>query len=61
MGWKVNPSAKPPYGLDASTFLLRANGEIGVEEDFVFLTYPQTPRIDPAILQSSDDYFDSYH
>ncbi len=36
MGWKVNPNAKPPYDLDASTFLLRANGEIGVEEDFVF-------------------------
>lgn len=36
MGWKVNPSAKLPYDLDASTFLLRANGEIGVEEDFVF-------------------------
>ena len=28
MGWKVNPNAKPPYDLDASTFLLRANGEI---------------------------------
>ena len=36
MGWKVNPNANPPYDLDASTFLLRANGEIGVEEDFVF-------------------------
>lgn len=36
MGWKVNPSAQPPYDLDASTFLLRSNGEIGVEEDFVF-------------------------
>lgn len=36
MGWKVNPNAKPPYDLDASTFLLRSNGEIGVEEDFVF-------------------------
>ena len=22
MGWKVNPNAKPPYDLDASTFLL---------------------------------------
>lgn len=36
MGWNVNPNANPPYDLDASTFLLRANGEIGVEEDFVF-------------------------
>ena len=36
MGWKVKPNAKPPYDLDASTFLLRANGEIGVEEDLVF-------------------------
>ncbi len=36
MGWKVNPNAKTAYDLDASTFLLRSNGEIGVEEDFVF-------------------------
>lgn len=36
MGWQVDPNALPPYDLDASTFLLRANGEIGVEEDFVF-------------------------
>ncbi len=36
LGWKVNPNAKPPYDLDASTFLLQSNGEIGVEEDFVF-------------------------
>lgn len=34
MGWKVNPDTH--YDLDASTFLLRANGQIGVEEDFVF-------------------------
>ena len=31
MGWKVNPNAKPPYDLDASTFLLRANGDIIVK------------------------------
>lgn len=36
MGWKVNPNAKPAYDLDASTFLLGANGEIEAEEDFVF-------------------------
>lgn len=36
MGWKVNPNAKPPYDLDASTFLLGANGQIGNEYDFVF-------------------------
>ena len=34
MGWRV--SANQSYDLDASTFLLRGNGEIGVEEDFVF-------------------------
>lgn len=44
MGWKVNPNAQPPYDLDASTFLLRANGEIGVEEDFVF--YGSQKKID---------------
>ncbi|MDE6298954.1 MAG: TerD family protein, partial [Muribaculaceae bacterium] len=42
MGWKVNPNANPPYDLDASTFLLRSNGEIGVEEDFVFYGSPLT-------------------
>lgn len=42
MGWKVNPNATPPYDLDASTFLLRSNGEIGVEEDFVFYGSPLT-------------------
>ena len=36
LGWKVNPNANPPYDLDASTFLLREDGTIGVEEDFVF-------------------------
>ncbi len=36
MGWKVNPNAKPPYDLDASTFLLGSNGQIENEYDFVF-------------------------
>lgn len=36
MGWRVNPNANPPYDLDASTFLLGANGEIENEYDFVF-------------------------
>lgn len=34
MGWRLSPGQH--FDLDASTFLLRANGEIGVEEDFVF-------------------------
>lgn len=36
MGWKVNPNAKPPYDLDASTFLLGSNGQVGNEYDIVF-------------------------
>lgn len=36
MGWKVNPNADPPYDLDASTFLLESDGQIGNEYDFVF-------------------------
>lgn len=36
MGWKINHSAVPPYDLDASTFLLGANGQIEHEYDFVF-------------------------
>ena len=67
MGWKVNPSAQPPYDLDASTFLLRANGEIGVEEDFVFygscktIDTPDGKRPisnDGSVLGSVDDLGD---
>lgn len=67
MGWKVNPNAQPPYDLDASTFLLRANGEIGVEEDFVFygscktIDTPEGKRPisnDGSVLGSVDDLGD---
>lgn len=67
MGWKVNPNAKPPYDLDASTFLLRSNGEIGVEEDFVFygscrtIDTPDGKRpisLDGSVLGSVDDLGD---
>ena len=67
MGWKVNPNANPPYDLDASTFLLRANGEIGVEEDFVFygscktIDTPDGKRPvsnDGSVLGSVDDLGD---
>lgn len=67
MGWKVNPNAKPPYDLDASTFLLRSNGEIGVEEDFVFygscktIETPEGKRPvsnDGSVLGSVDDLGD---
>lgn len=67
MGWKVNPNAQPPYDLDASTFLLRANGEIGVEEDFVFygscktIDTPDGKRpvsADGSVLGSVDDLGD---
>ncbi len=40
MGWKVNSNAKPPYDLDASTFLLGLNGTIENEYDFVFYGSP---------------------
>ena len=65
MGWKVNPNAKPPYDLDASTFLLHANGEIGV--DFVFygscktIDTPEGKRPvsnDGSVLGSVDDLGD---
>lgn len=46
MGWRVNPEADPPYDLDASTFLLRADNAIGVEEDFVF--YGSCKTVDTA-------------
>ena len=67
MGWKVNPNANPAYDLDASTFLLRANGEIGVEEDFVFygscktIDTPEGKRpvsADGSVLGSVDDLGD---
>lgn len=40
MGWKVNPTAMPPYDLDASTFLLGESGQIDNEYDFVFYGSP---------------------
>lgn len=67
MGWKVNPNAKPSYDLDASTFLLRSNGEIGVEEDFVFYGSCKTIETadgkrpvsnDGSVLGSVDDLGD---
>ena len=67
MGWKVNPNANPPYDLDASTFLLRSNSEIGVEEDFVFYGSPNTidtPKgkrpvsADGSVLGAVDDLGD---
>lgn len=67
LGWKVNPNANPPYDLDASTFLLRENGEIGVEEDFVFygscksIDTPDGKRpvsADNSVLGSVDDLGD---
>lgn len=67
VGWKVNPNAQPPYDLDASTFLLRTNGEIGVEEDFVFygscktIETPDGKRPvsnDGSVLGSVDDLGD---
>lgn len=67
MGWRVNPNANPPYDLDASTFLLRSNEEIGVEEDFVFygscktIDTPDGKRpisADGSVLGSVDDLGD---
>ena len=67
MGWKVNPNANPPYDLDASTFLLRSNEQIGVEEDFVFYGSPKTidtpegtrpVSSDGSVLGSVDDLGD---
>ena len=45
MGWKVNPNAKPPYDLDASTFLLGVNGQIENEPDFVFYGSPNRVEV----------------
>lgn len=73
MGWKVNPDAKPPYDLDASTFLLGKSGEIEKEFDFVFYGSPnkiqvgtdengnpiyRPTSIDNSVLGSIDDLGD---
>ena len=67
MGWKVNPNAKPPYDLDASTFLLCANGQIENEYDFVFYGSPnkidvngemRPCSVDKSVLGSVDDLGD---
>lgn len=72
MGWKVNPNAKPPYDLDASTFLLGNNGQIENEYDFVFYGSPNKVQVldeegnpvmrpvsvDKSVLGSVDDLGD---
>ena len=72
MGWKVNPNAKPPYDLDASTFLLGSNGQIENEYDFVFYGSPNKVQVqdeegnpvmrpisvDKSVLGSVDDLGD---
>lgn len=72
MGWKVNPSANPPYDLDASTFLLGASGQIENEYDFVFYGSPNKVEIknedgemvsrpisvDRSVIGSEDDLGD---
>lgn len=68
LGWQVNPNANPPYDLDASTFLLRGNGQIGCEEDFVFYGSNNTMTMkdgatrpvskDQSVLGSVDDLGD---
>jgi len=67
MGWKVNPNANPPYDLDASTFLLGANGQIENEYDFVFYGSPNKTTVngeerpcsvDKSVLGSVDDLGD---
>jgi len=67
MGWKVNPNAKPPYDLDASTFLLGENGQIENEFDFVFYGSPNKTTVngeerpcsvDKSVLGSVDDLGD---
>lgn len=64
MGWKVNPTANPPYDLDASTFLLGKKGEIEHEYDFVFYGSPNKIEVngeirpcslDKSVLGSVDD------
>lgn len=72
MGWKVNPNAKPPYDLDASTFLLGSNGQVENEYDFVFYGSPNKVQVqdeegnpvmrpvsvDKSVLGSVDDLGD---
>lgn len=68
MGWKVNPNARPPYDLDASTFLLGEDGQIAFQPDFVFygsikqisVQTPDGPKQRPvsedgSVLGSIDD------
>ncbi len=68
MGWKVDPTADSPHDLDASTFLIRSNGQIGVEADFVFYGSENTITVntpngevtrpissDGSVIGSADD------
>lgn len=52
MGWKVNPNAKPPYDLDASTFCLGESGQIENEYDFVY--YNSSNKVQDGIDENGD-------
>lgn len=52
MGWKVNPNAKPPYDLDASTFCLGESGQIENEYDFVYYNSPN--KVQDGVDENGD-------
>lgn len=53
LGWDPNEGTGQDYDLDASIFMLGANGKIPQDEFFVFYNNPVSP--DAAVSSSGDD------
>lgn len=53
LGWDPNESSGYDFDLDASCFLLGANGKIPTDQHFVFYNNPMSP--DKSVESSGDD------
>lgn len=53
LGWDVNRYDGPEFDLDASAFLLQANGRVGQDGDFVF--YSNTSHASGSVVYGGDN------
>lgn len=53
LGWDPNPDPNNPFDLDASAFMIGANGRVPAEEFMVFYNNQTSP--DGAVASSGDD------
>ncbi|MDR1084012.1 MAG: TerD family protein [Deltaproteobacteria bacterium] len=53
LGWDARQTTGDEFDLDASAFLLKANGKVRGDEDFIF--YGQLSSIDGSVVHTGDD------